>query len=67
MTQETLADGTTISYEYDAVGNRTEKIVTQGGNTTTTTYTYDAGNQLKAVNGQAYSYDANGNLTGNVL
>jgi|GEM_PF-643385 len=65
LTQETLADGTTITYEYDAVGNRTKKIVTQSGNSTTTNYTYDAANQLTAVNGQVYTYDANGNLTDN--
>ncbi|WP_052948028.1 DNRLRE domain-containing protein [Aneurinibacillus tyrosinisolvens] len=65
LTQETLLDGTTIAYEYDAVGNRTSKKVTKGATTTTTTYTYDAANELTAVNGQAYTYDANGNLTGN--
>ncbi|MBB5324544.1 RHS repeat-associated protein [Anoxybacillus tepidamans] len=64
LTKETLADGTTITYEYDAVGNRTKKIV-NNGTTTTTTYTYDAADQLTAVNGQAYTYDANGNLTNN--
>lgn len=60
LTQETLADGTTVSYEYDAVGNRTKKTVNQGGNISTTTYTYDAANELTAVNGQAYTYDACG-------
>ncbi len=65
LTQENLLDGTVITYQYDAVGNRTQKAVTQGGNTTTTTYTYDAWNELTAVNGQAYTYDANGNLTSN--
>jgi hypothetical protein len=30
-----------------------------------TSYTYDAADQLTAVNGQAYTYDANGNLTNN--
>jgi RHS repeat-associated protein len=65
LTQETLVDGTTISNAYDAAGNRTTKTVNQGGTTTTTNYTYDAGNQLTAVNSQAYTYDANGNLTGN--
>jgi len=38
--------------------------VTQGTNSTTTTYTYNGANELTAVNGQAFSYDANGNLTG---
>ncbi|WLR51865.1 DNRLRE domain-containing protein [Bacillus tianshenii] len=65
LTEETLTDGTTISYEYDAVGNRTKKIVDDGASTTTTTYTYDAANELTAVDGQAFSYDANGNLTDN--
>ncbi|MCG3086084.1 DNRLRE domain-containing protein [Anoxybacillus sp. LAT_31] len=64
LTKETLADGTAITYEYDAVGNRTKKIV-NNGTTTTTTYTYDAADQLTAVNGQAYTYDVNGNLTNN--
>jgi len=65
LTQETLLDGTTISYEYDSVGNRTKKIVTVGGNPTTTNYTYNDGNELVSVNGQAYTYDQNGNLTNN--
>jgi RHS repeat-associated protein len=64
LTKETMLDGTTISYTYDKVGNRTSKAVTKD-TTTTTNYTYDAANQLTAVNGQAYAYDANGNLTGN--
>lgn len=65
LTKETLLDGTVYEYQYDAVGNRTKKIATKGTSVTTTTYTYDAGNQLTAVNGQAYTYDANGNLTAN--
>ncbi|WP_457589909.1 RHS repeat domain-containing protein [Geobacillus subterraneus] len=51
--------------EYNAVGNRTKKIVNNGTTTITTTYTYDAADQLTAVNGQAYTYDVNGNLTNN--
>ncbi len=65
LTQETLLDGSTIAYEYDAVGNRTKKIVTVGGTPTTTNYTYNDGNELISVDGQAYTYDANGNLTNN--
>jgi RHS repeat-associated protein len=65
LTQETLLDGTTIAYEYDGAGNRTKKTVTKGSTTATTSHTYDVGNQLADANGQAYSYDANGNLTGN--
>ena len=64
QTQETLLDGTTIDYVYDAVGNRTSKTVTNGGQTVTN-YTYNDGNELTAVGGQAYTYDANGNLTSN--
>jgi len=60
LTRETFLDGTTIDYQYDAAGNRTTKTATQGGNQTTTTYTYDAANQLTAVDGQACTYDANG-------
>lgn len=59
---ETLLDGTTITYEYDSVGNRTKKVVTKDGSSTTASYSYNATNQLTAVNGQAYQYDDNGNL-----
>jgi len=38
--------------------------VTQGS-TTTTNYTCYAANELTVVNGQAYTYDSNGNLTDN--
>jgi YD repeat-containing protein len=63
LVRETLLDGTVINYEYDSVGNRTKKIVTKDGNSTTTSYSYNAANQLTEVNGQAYQYDDNGNLT----
>ncbi|SEN81065.1 RHS repeat-associated core domain-containing protein, partial [Lihuaxuella thermophila] len=62
LIKETRPDGTIYEYTYDAVGNRLTKKVTQGGNTTTTTYTYDDADQLTAVNGTSYTYDANGNL-----
>ncbi|WP_275898352.1 RHS repeat-associated core domain-containing protein, partial [Peribacillus alkalitolerans] len=65
LTKEILKDGTTISYEYDAVGNRTKKVETKGTTSTTTSYTYDAANQLINNNGKAQTYDANGNLTNN--
>ena len=65
LTQETLLDGTIISYENDAVGNRTKKTVTVGGIPTTTNYSYNDGNELITVNGQAYTHDANRNLTNN--
>ncbi|OXM13368.1 RHS repeat domain-containing protein [Paenibacillus herberti] len=63
LTKEVLADGTEISYTYDKLGNRTSKSILKAGQTTSTTYTFNnKGSQLSAVNGQAYSYDENGNL-----
>ncbi len=51
----------TFAYAYDAVGNRTVQTRTITS-TLVTTYTYDAANRLSAVGGQAYTWDANGNL-----
>ncbi|WHX59892.1 DNRLRE domain-containing protein [Peribacillus frigoritolerans] len=65
LKNEILTDGTVISYEYDAVGNRTKKTVTKGTTKTTTSYTYNAGNELTNVNGQTYTHDQNGNITNN--
>ncbi|CCF85155.1 RHS repeat-associated core domain-containing protein [Nitrolancea hollandica] len=48
-------------YTYDGAGNR----LTQTVNGTTTTYTYNNANELTAADSITYSYDANGNLTGN--
>ncbi len=48
----------TITYTYDAVGNR----VTQNDNGTATSYGYDIANRLTSVNGTTYSWDNNGNL-----
>lgn len=48
-------------YTYDGAGNRLSQMV----NGTTTTYSYNAGNELTAnSSGTTYSYDADGNLTG---
>ncbi|MGJ3195876.1 DNRLRE domain-containing protein [Peribacillus frigoritolerans] len=63
LTKETLTDGTVIVYVYDTVGNRTKKTVTKGTTTTTTTYSYNTGNELTSVNSQTNTYDQNGNLT----
>ena len=56
--------GSTITYTYDAVGNRATS--TTGG--VTTTYTYDAADQLKTTTAgtttTSYTYDADGNQTG---
>ncbi len=51
------------AYRYDAVGNR----LTQDANGTRTTYSYDNANRLTSVNGQAYTWDNNGNLTSDGL
>ncbi len=52
----------TFAYAYDAVGNRTVQTQTLTS-TLITNYTYDVANRLTSVNGQAYTWDANGNLT----
>lgn len=69
--------GTSGSYSYDANGNRTQQIL--GGVTTsytidtasnrlsktgTLSYGYDANGSRTSYNGQAWSYDAAGRLTG---
>src|SRR5437667_1134753 len=51
----------TWSWEYDAVGNRTQQQVAPA---VPTTYTYDGNNRLTQAGAVVYSYDANGNLTG---
>jgi len=48
--------------EYDTVGNRTASTQTITS-TLVTHYIYDAANRLTSVNGQAYTWDNNGNLT----
>jgi len=51
-----------FDYTYDGVGNRLTKVV----NDQTETYTYVAGtNKIQEITGPvAYTYDANGNITG---
>jgi RHS repeat-associated protein len=52
---------TTFAYAYDPVGNRTTQTATITS-TQVTNYVYDAANRLTSVNGQAYTWDDNGNL-----
>ena len=52
---------TTFQYAYDPVGNRTTQTATITS-TQVTNYVYDAANRLASVNGQAYTWDDNGNL-----
>ena len=47
-----------IRYTYDGVGNRLSEARPTG----TTSYTYNAGDQLTAAGSTGYSYDADGNL-----
>jgi RHS repeat-associated protein len=62
------SNGIAFQYTYDAAGNVLNYQRTVGGGTITTTYTYNAGNEL--VTAQAsdtnvvwnYSYDGNGSL-----
>lgn len=50
-------------YAFDVAGDRTQQIVTVAGSPTTTTYTYNALNQLTSDGTHTLTYDANGNLT----
>jgi len=52
-------DGTTASYEYDKMGNRTRVMENQFE----TLYDSNALNQYTNVGGAIYTYDKNGNLT----
>ena len=60
------SDGRSFGYEYDVNGNTVEKRENVGTETVTTTYTYDAANQLvtaqKDLTVWEYRYDANGSL-----
>ena len=58
LTDAGYSSGETYRYSYDPVGNRLQQII----NGDTTDYLYDAANRLAGVDGQAYSFDANGNL-----
>jgi RHS repeat-associated protein len=48
-----------IRYTYDAVGNRLTETRPSG----TTSYTYNAGNEMTAAGSTTYTYDDNGNQT----
>ncbi len=61
LTHAAHSTGEMFEYAYDAVGNRLAYTRTLGAQVVTT-YTYDAANRLTAVNGQAYTWDNNGNL-----
>ena len=54
----TYSSGEYYHYTYDAVGNRQSLTTHQD----VVNYQYDAANRLTSVNGQAYTWDDNGNL-----
>jgi RHS repeat-associated protein len=63
LTSVTNRDNKTISYQYDAGGNRTQLTDPNGG---ITTYKYDKNNRLTEVNSPdktSYQYDSLGRLT----
>ncbi|EGC8271653.1 RHS repeat-associated core domain-containing protein [Listeria monocytogenes] len=62
LTKETLPDGTVKAYTYDGFGNRTQ-VAISGNETKTIAASYNDGNQLVSWNGEALTYDANGNRT----
>ncbi|MGC4379155.1 RHS repeat-associated core domain-containing protein [Fictibacillus sp. Mic-4] len=63
LIKEVRPNGDTYEYTYDEVGNRLSKKVTKGSTVITDEYTYDAANQLTAINGKSVTHDKNGNLT----
>jgi RHS repeat-associated protein len=69
LSTETQSDGTVLSYQYDASGNRTQIITTRetqsGEGTVIVNYSYDTLSRLKTVTDQSgvttYTYDKVGN------
>ncbi len=59
LTSVNLPTGESISYRYDAMGNRTAVI----DNGSTIVYTINNDNEYTVANGAVYRYDPNGNLT----
>ena len=64
-------DGTVTEYTFDKAGNRSLMMVTSGGETTTTVYTYNEQNRLLKetetdhlgnIKATEYKYDPNGNV-----
>jgi len=63
LTDAVYSNGFEFHYTYDPVGNRlTQTTCAPGVPCSTTMYGYDAANRLTSVNGQAYTWDNNGNL-----
>jgi len=71
LSRESLSTGKTVSYAYNASGNRASKTETENGQNTVTEYVYDGLNQLtreytSLPDGNTkrtyYAYDDNGSL-----
>lgn len=60
-TDAQAALGSNATWTYDPAGNRTTQAI--AGAVPTTTYTYDAADQLTGDGTHTYSYDPDGNLT----
>ncbi len=58
LTNADYSTGETYAYNYDPVGNRLQQIIDGD----ITSYLYDDANRLQSVDGQPYTFDANGNL-----
>jgi YD repeat-containing protein len=58
LTAADYSDGSFFHYSCDAAGNRLSETTQAESNV----YTYDDANRLASLNGEAYAWDANGNL-----
>jgi RHS repeat-associated protein len=54
--------GNTVTYSYDPMGNRMSMVSKLGKISSTTSYTYDAGDQLLSAGKTSFAYDNNGNM-----
>jgi len=57
LVNESYPDGSSVTYTYDAVGNRLSRTNSSGS----IDYTYDADNRLLSAGGVVYGWDARGN------
>jgi RHS repeat-associated protein/uncharacterized repeat protein (TIGR01451 family) len=62
LTDADYSSGESFAYTYDAVGNRQALTETLGVTPTVHSYQYDDANRLVNVDGQAYTWDDDGNL-----